>query len=82
MGLRTKQKVLLDANGAEIDDTAVYVAIDSFVAGPHAQFLINRGHRLRGSAEALRCSSTLWLPDAADDAEIAQARQRFEPDFS
>ncbi len=82
VSLRNKPKVLLDANGNEIVDTQIYQAIDAFCCGQHGEYVVQRGTRLKGSSDQVRRSSTLWLPDAADDAEVALARWRFEPDFS
>ena len=77
---RTKPKSKLDADGNPIDEASVYTAIDAFCCGEHGRYVIARGHRLRGSAPAVQASSTLWLPDGADDADLAHARQRVWPD--
>jgi hypothetical protein len=79
VSLRKKAKVLLDANGNAIDPDQVYVAVDSFCAGVNGEFMIGRGHRLRGSSEAVQHSSPLWLPDGTTDDEIHLVRKRMSP---
>jgi hypothetical protein len=41
--------------------------------------MISRGQRLRGSTEPVKCSSTLWIRDGADDSEFNLARVAVNP---
>jgi hypothetical protein len=81
MGLITrKPRVLLDANGAEIDPAAIYVAIGAFCAGSNGEHVCRRGTRIRGEHEAVKAAPALFLPDGASETEIFEACNRAWPD--
>lgn len=73
-----KTKTPQDAQGAAIDPERIYVCAVSF-AGDGLPNVVPEGTRLRGEHLAVQSFPGFWLPDGADDTELARARHRFDP---
>lgn len=74
MALLTRDKQpapKIDAEGLEIDEAAIYCAVDSFCCG---RLTILRGSRLRGSHEAVGLSPRMFARDGLSDDELGVLR--------